>query len=342
MVTMREIAEAAKVSVYTVSCALRGQAQVAKSTRERIEKLARDMGYERDASAVLLAAKRRPESRKPNRRMRLAVTTGSHHREWTDPFREEARRLGYDTELVDPRAFNSGEVASRVLWSRGVHGIFLRPAQAWMQEDWWQGFECHRFAVVKWGRILPWLRCRVVRHSAFDYAMETLRHVYSKGLASVAAVLTQSHSEWDDDARLGAVLAYRSQHLKAGQSLEVFLTEEVPGAHSRSRMEMYKPLSKWLESIRPQVVVGFPWTWCYVLDAFGWSIPDKVQFAAIIAPEPGQGVPPIAGCERRTSETSHLAVRMLHESLLAGGRGILTYPREDVVEPIWREGATLP
>lgn len=52
MITITEVARAAGVSPTTVSHALNGKGRVSRKTRERIEKAARDLGYQANARAV--------------------------------------------------------------------------------------------------------------------------------------------------------------------------------------------------------------------------------------------------------------------------------------------------
>lgn len=58
MAKIHEVAEAAGVSISTVSYALSGKRPVAADTRRRIEEVARDLGYEPNAGARMLAGSR--------------------------------------------------------------------------------------------------------------------------------------------------------------------------------------------------------------------------------------------------------------------------------------------
>lgn len=76
-VTMRAVAKAAGVSATTVSLALRDDRRIAAATRERIRRLAQDMGYERDPTLSALVSLRDDESRRLHRRpLGLAIVPG--------------------------------------------------------------------------------------------------------------------------------------------------------------------------------------------------------------------------------------------------------------------------
>ena len=57
-VTIKQVAQAAKVQYSTVSKALRGSGRIPAATRDRIQRIAEQIGYHRDPVMLALAAQR--------------------------------------------------------------------------------------------------------------------------------------------------------------------------------------------------------------------------------------------------------------------------------------------
>jgi DNA-binding LacI/PurR family transcriptional regulator len=123
MVRLKEIAVRAGVSIMTVSKALRGRRDVAVATRERIQQLAREMGYVPDAVAQGL-------------RSRTSKLFGVVISSLANPLfnrvvraiEEHAHEAGY--EIILCHTLNSPEreeVCLRRLLSRRVDGMFISP-----------------------------------------------------------------------------------------------------------------------------------------------------------------------------------------------------------------------
>lgn len=123
MVRLKDIAVRAGVSIMTVSKALRSQKEVATATRERVQLLARQMGYVPDVAARGLR----------NRTTKLfgVVISSLANPIFNRVVRgieEHAHEAGY--EIILCHALNSPEreeVCIRRLLSRRVDGIFISP-----------------------------------------------------------------------------------------------------------------------------------------------------------------------------------------------------------------------
>lgn len=144
--------------------------------------------------------------------------------------------------------------------------------------------------------------------------------------------MTLSSSAMDDDARLGAVLGWKAKHLPKGCRLGWMQVEG---------FAVSPKLVAWLRRCRPDVVIGFPWSWYWHLGGAGWRMPGDFGFAAMLAPGPGQFGVSIAGCDERQAEMLRQGVQMLHQLVVTGRRGFPEQPRQTVIEPIWRDGGSL-
>ncbi|WP_136053780.1 LacI family DNA-binding transcriptional regulator [Microbacterium sp. K24] len=121
MTTIHEVAEAAGVSISTVSYALSGKRPVSEKTRLRIEDAARVLGYEPDAGARMLAGRRTHifALTEPLR----ADTHAPTHMAFVLATAVAARRRGYDILLLTEEQASEG--MNRVAASNLVDAILV-------------------------------------------------------------------------------------------------------------------------------------------------------------------------------------------------------------------------
>jgi DNA-binding LacI/PurR family transcriptional regulator len=123
MVRLKDIAVIARVSVMTVSKALRDEPDVSDATRSKIKALASQMGYVPDSSAQGLRTK-------TTKLFGLVVpaTTNPVYARMVLAIEERAYELGYD--LIIAHTLNKPEredLVLRRLLSRRVDGLFVTP-----------------------------------------------------------------------------------------------------------------------------------------------------------------------------------------------------------------------
>lgn len=121
MTTIHEVAAAAGVSISTVSYALSGKRPVSDKTRRRIEDAARELGYEPDAGARMLAGRRTHifALTEPLR----ADTHAPTHMSFVLATAVAARRQGYDILLLTDEQTADG--MNRVAASNLVDAILV-------------------------------------------------------------------------------------------------------------------------------------------------------------------------------------------------------------------------
>ena len=123
MVRLKEIAAAAGVSVMTVSKALRDKPDLSAATKQRIRKLAAEMGYLPDVSAQGLRSR-------TSRLLGLVISASTNpvNARIVMAIEERAHELGYD--LVIAHSLNRPEreeAVLRRLIARRVDGLFIAP-----------------------------------------------------------------------------------------------------------------------------------------------------------------------------------------------------------------------
>ncbi|WP_448377841.1 LacI family DNA-binding transcriptional regulator [Fervidobacterium sp.] len=124
-VTIRDVAKAAGVSINTVSRALNNKPDINKETKERVLKVARELGYIKDATATSL-------------RYGLTKVIGVILEDSSNPFYSEvlksiemaARKRGFNVIFMNTeKDYNLEEDAVKTMLSRRVDGIIISPTQ---------------------------------------------------------------------------------------------------------------------------------------------------------------------------------------------------------------------
>jgi len=124
-VTIRDVAKAAGVSINTVSRALNNKPDIHKETKERVLKIARELGYIKDATATSL-------------RYGLTKVIGVILEDSSNPFYSEvlksiemaARKRGFNVIFMNTeKDYSLEEDAVKTMLSRRVDGIIISPTQ---------------------------------------------------------------------------------------------------------------------------------------------------------------------------------------------------------------------
>lgn len=125
-VTIKDIAEVAGVSVNTVSRALGNRGYVRKDTKEKVLKVAQELGYTRNCAATALRTKH-------SRIIGVVVVDNSNpfYAELVKGIESEARRNGYSIILINTdRSYENEVKAIQTLLQRRVDGLIICAVQS--------------------------------------------------------------------------------------------------------------------------------------------------------------------------------------------------------------------
>ena len=155
-VLMKDIAAKAGVHQTTVSLALRNHPSLRQKTRDRIRKLADEMGYRPDpALSALIAYRQSTKQNQADQVIAFIVNcrderqfNESHvHRQLVEGARDRANELGYKLDIFwFGRDYKTSQSLDRVLKTRGIQGIILG---AFDQENLGLELDWDHFSVVK-------------------------------------------------------------------------------------------------------------------------------------------------------------------------------------------------
>lgn len=134
-ILMKDVAKKAGVHQTTVSLALRNHPSLPKSTRERIQNLANEMGYRPDPALSALVAYRQATKNQPTEQVIAWIINlqdpsrfeNNHiHKNLVEGAKERAKELGYKLDLFwYGSEYKDCKSLNRVLKARGIQGVIF-------------------------------------------------------------------------------------------------------------------------------------------------------------------------------------------------------------------------
>lgn len=334
-VRLEDIAKEAGVAPSTVSMALRDHPAIARKTKDRIQALAKDMGYRPDPGLRALAYRRWS---KGQRQALSNMAFVAHHsntesqeryHSYYEYTRSYADELGYNIEFVDLNDFNSHDEASEVLYHRGVSGIILGPV---LTNDPPLALRWDTFSVVacRPGRFAA--PTHLVNSDVFSGMQIALEQARERGYRRIgAAVFRHDPIANDDHMRQAAALEWQAH-----------LADDMPRlpVHTGAVHDCDAYLA-WVEANQPDAIVGMHPSAYWWLHATSYRIPDDIGVAVCASIGPA-ATGTIAGLKTNDKSIAQAAVDLLESMLRRGERGIPKGRRVILIEPDWQDGDTLP
>ena len=333
-VTLRSIAEVLGLHHSTVSRALKNDRRIPAETRERILKLARELGYQPDPMLSALMTYRKGRSAQERYRATLGWITNYPTRDgWREYeknayFRGASRRaaeLGYTLEefwLAEPGL--TQKRAIQILEARNIHGLFFIPpprSRAHLMLDW------SRFAAITFGRTLASPVFHNVDNDHFRSLAVLMRQLKRLGYRRPGFASWPRIHESNDRAWTAAFGAY--QGLPPRDQIPVFM-------HQPWTPEAFR---QWFLDYKPDVVVTHDETLLGWIENWGLKVPRDVGF--VLAAKHGEASPRCSGIDENSEMVAEVAVNVLVDMINRGETGIPRQPISTMVEGRWIEGDTL-
>lgn len=353
--TTREIAAACGCSQATVSLALRDSSEIGRATRERIQGIAKTMGWKPNPLVSAYMAHFRSTA-PPRFRASLAWLNSNpvsgkigdmsnYDLRIYGGAKQRAQELGYGLEPVwlhEPGM--TGRRFSKVLKSRGIPGLIIPgivepedPAALWTQIDW------EILAAVTVGfRVespeLSHVMCNLSH--GVEVALATLRKM---GYRRIAMVVSHGYDRYVNHGLLYPFYYHEREHgpdewAKSHIFPNARAFERKGVVHIQVDPKSRRSIRRWLEHHRPEVVIGDSVVWD-VLQEMGWNIPGDVAFVSLgWSPR----FPHVGGIDQCPEVLGALAVDLVWAQLLQNERGTPAIPKSLQVEGRWQDGASVP
>jgi LacI family transcriptional regulator len=339
-VTLMDIAAKLGVSHTTVSLALKNHHRISKARREKIQRVAKQMGYAPDPFLSGLSAYRRRKAlvnfqgtiawirywRVQNIRAKMVF-----HRNLWQGACQAAKRFGYQVEEFVWEQEVSAKRLEQILLARGIHGILIQPHN--VVPD-WDGFEWSKFSVIRFGMSVPLPDTNLVTPDSFRNAVLAVHKIYESGYRRIGLVVMEH------DQRIGGNL--RGGFLLAQDELK--LTPAIPPLASNCDFYRDNPnvanrqLLQWLEQHRPDAILTTEPQLPIQLHELGYRIPEDIALATTNVHD----VKVDAGIDEHAEGVGRIGVEMLVKQITISERGEPEDPCRILVEGRWQNGKSLP
>ena len=338
-IALKDIAAKVGYSKNTVSLALRGDPQIPERTRKSIVKVAKEMGYERNAvTSQLMAQLRSTKSRQP---ARIALINANAQQDaferhltipaYVEGARRRAEHLGYETVdfwLHDPEQTPAQLI--KALKKQNVQGALLigLMKQNRLRERHhrlWESFPCIVTGVRTHD---PALSFACVDHH--HLTMKAMRRAIELGYKRPAMVLDDMIDELVDHR-------FSAGYLRGQELLPP--SHRLPALYSIDEARIDPRLfTRWFKKHKPDVLITlynvvFDW-----MKAMKLKVPQDV---GVIQLEWRAAEPHIAGMDQHNDITGANAFDMLVSLIHGQEKGAPDFPRATLTTGTWVDGRSV-
>lgn len=339
-VTMKTIAAQAGVTQATVSMSLSNNPRIPLATRERIQAIAKKLGYHPNPYISTLMRIRRQGKALKERPVlalvcaqRTADGWRSHPAATIRAMREgaldRATFRGFRAqEFWLHRDDMSNERFSEMLRARGIQGLLLSPLA---EGDPTPRLHWDYFSAVGLSVPLPNLTLTTVCNDHYFSSLQVVRECYQRGYRRPGLVLRHIHQHRFQGRWEAGVLV-------AGQMLPglkvpppLYITDPDPA-----------PLIRWLKREKPDVIITpsidtIP-DMLGIIERAGWRVPQDVGLAVLACPDPAS---PVSGIYQNGQLIGALAVDTLISLIERHEHGLPAQATTLMIEGQWNEGKTV-
>jgi LacI family transcriptional regulator len=350
--TLADVAVKAGVHVTTVSLALRNHPRLPVETRERLQTLARKMGYAPDPLLRALVAYRgrTMERRAPST---LAYVTNwdsawgwkkvTAHPNFYEGARRKAEELGYKLDhfwMREP-GLTQGRL-SGILNARGVNGVIIASHQREGPDA--LNFDWEQFSAVKIDYFPHKPDLHNVTNDQCSIIRLAMQRVVAAGYRRIGFVM---HRGWNHsvDHLWSAGFLCEQANLPEGDRIPMLLfpdAEPIEEWMSESKTDVIVPrdrLREWIARHQPEVIISKGSFVLPVLGDLKLRVPRDVAFVDVFL-ESCDGR--MAGVRQNYETVGGLAVEILAGQLHHNKFGVPEIPTTTFVEGTWFNGATCP
>lgn len=346
-ITLAELARRAGVAKSTASYALRNSPLASSETRERVQRIATEIGYTQSPlTSLLMAGVRQRTSRK------MAATIGfiNNFQTFTrmvelDHFRlrwegalEHASKLGFNLEVFTPQQMNlSLDRLAGIFLSRGIRGVIIGP----LGND-WEGqaiqFPWKDFACATMGSTVREPALHRAAAGRFRGTFQLYERLYRQGFRKIALSVNIATNRRVDYAFRAAFA--EAQMVTEGHHDENSLFQFTDSSFGHQFTESARvQFMQWFESYRPEVILCHGQRETHELRAMGVKVPEEVSLVRLIRHM--QEDRNMACLDYREGKIGAAAVDLVVEQLNQNLSGLPEAVKVVLIEPILIPGPTL-
>ncbi|MDR1282780.1 MAG: LacI family transcriptional regulator [Opitutaceae bacterium] len=337
--SLQDIAEHTGFGKSTISLALRNSPSLPEATRAKIRMAAETLGYRPNPLVKALMTQLRGQRRTRQERIALVCRRGQKMAPWRRPeifysvlygaIKHHAAEQGFgldefhegDNPVSDARL-------SRILLSRGIHGVLLFPGRD-REGAGYPVLEWQHFATVLIGFNLTQGNLHQVMSDYVYDIDEALHRVEIAGLRRVGCAMPRPVNQSINHAWISRFLLYQ---------YEMPEEDRVPLLFAAGDKFSEEELLSWYHRNRPEVILIAGEDVRVLLEKACIRIPEDVRLINLVQ----RGETGLAGIDPRTSEVGRAAVELLDSLLQANQLGQPEFPRTIAIKGHWSPGASFP
>jgi len=275
-ITIRRIAEVAEVSPMTVSRALRNHPRQSAATRERIQKIARELGYRPHPYVSALMSDLSRLRRNPDVVNLAVLHFDSEEKVRTHSYYKgivrRANALGY---IPEPFAYPPSPAGlarlRKVLIARGIRGMILMPANDGFTS---LDFDFHGFAVVAMGLSIVAPTLPKAAHDICGTTSTALKTLTESGHRRIGMISTPHVNELSAYLYVAGLKAFRRATHPRFHLVDLELRHSIDSRRGRDIM------TRWIAREKLDAVVSpiFGCRLCHILQEEGVEIPQRLGY----------------------------------------------------------------
>ena len=330
IVTVREIAARVNLHFTTVALALRNSPKVSPATAEKIQRLAKEMGYRPNPMVSALMAQQRARKR-PRFSTVLAYVAfrpaaptpekEPHVIEFLQGARSQAEQLGY--KLDEFPLYARGMTARRlaqILRTRGINGLLLGPSVIKHNH---LPAPLRDFAMVAHSYSILRPRLHRVAHDLAGGAFMACRELRKRGFRRIGLAIHEAMDRQVNRLWTAGYLAFH-QFLPANEQAGCLYFPE----------DRFEPstLARWIKAAKPDAVLSMH------SELVEWvrSVPEQRPLLASLDYNRNWGNCP--GIDQKPHAIGAAAIDLLARQLQWNEAGVPAEPLTILIEGKWREG----
>lgn len=339
-VTLKDIAEKAGVTKTTVSLALRDRPGLSAAMREKIRRIAGDMGYVADPILQRLAAYRQAGA---TRKFQSVIAWLNHwerpeqlHRyhefeQYLRGAKSAAKRLGYRLEEFIWPADWPAKRAEKQLLERGVLGLLIPPHKPEVR---WDDFDWSRFSLMRFGLSVRQVDSNLVTADHQRAMVMAIQKIHDYGYRRIGLAYSEAHDRSMGGNHYGG-FRWAQQLSGVAQVLPPFDSETgTPKIAARTK----RGLDAWIKRYQPDAILAAGPEIPVFLRELGYRIPRDVAVASTSPYD----ITVDAGIDQCPAIIGQVAAEMLIKQISLNERGAPADPCRILVESRWKDGRSLP
>ena len=335
-VTLKDVAAEAKLSIASVSLALRDHPRLPEKTRKRVKRIAAKLGYAPDPALSALAAHRSRVRVFRDFSVIGLVSNWSTKDAWTDRpsaqqfiagATERARELGYSLQHLWARQDGASPARfNRILNARGIRGLILAPFE---NPDTPFPLDWKAYSVVTIERANPYAAFHHLVPNHYGDLLACWEQLRSRGFTRVGLAVRR-------DLAIRCSHQWEAAHAYAQSRSESPLAA-IPTL-DLSPENQFDQIRQWVRTHRPQVVIGRCEDFIEAAAAEGLRVPEDIGYVSLNIID---DVPGATGIDQHRDVMGATAIDVLNSLLQRNQRGLQPASIGTQVDGTWQEGSTL-